>query len=405
MRFIISLILSIIIINVSAQSNKQKAKQLKSDIATVKTALKKGNDLEKSETTIRKYLADSAYHDNHELHMLLVEAVHKQYLSYNEKMYLKQSVDTAKMIQTGVRLFIANETRDSLEMKMLKDNSDTPPNRKKYAEAIMPFRDNILKGSQYYFIKNNWDEAWTTADTYLDCLQQPLFSAVAIDTTRSDYAAFIATMAAINKQNLTRATKYVDMALAYQPRREMLLEKMATLCQAKNDTARFEDYVKTGLREYPQSPYFFTTLIDHLNEKGNYDEALSYADAACREDSTNMTALLARHNALMLTSRYDKALDDGLRLLAANDSLPMPNYNVGLIYYMRGQSEMKRTNIPLRQRMKLVQKQYKAALPYMERYRNIAKDDKEHWQPILYEIYLNLNMGKEFENLTSDKKR
>ena len=43
---------------------------------------------------------------------------------------------------------------------------------------------------------------------------------------------------------------------------------------------------------------------------------------------------------------------------------------------------------------------YKKALPYMEKYRVVAPDDKERWAPSLYNIYLKLNMGRKFEEIS-----
>ncbi len=42
---------------------------------------------------------------------------------------------------------------------------------------------------------------------------------------------------------------------------------------------------------------------------------------------------------------------------------------------------------------------YKKALPYMERYRELAPEQKDKWMAALYNIYLNLNMGTEFEEI------
>ena len=43
---------------------------------------------------------------------------------------------------------------------------------------------------------------------------------------------------------------------------------------------------------------------------------------------------------------------------------------------------------------------YRKALPYMEKYRVLAPDDKERWATSLYNIYLKLNMGRKFEEIS-----
>ena len=37
--------------------------------------------------------------------------------------------------------------------------------------------------------------------------------------------------------------------------------------------------------------------------------------------------------------------------------------------------------------------------PYMEKYRELAPFDSQRWGPALYRVYLNLNKGKQFEEI------
>ena len=43
-----------------------------------------------------------------------------------------------------------------------------------------------------------------------------------------------------------------------------------------------------------------------------------------------------------------------------------------------------------------VRELYRQSLPYMERFRQLAPEQKSKWVPVLYTIYLNLNMGQQF---------
>ena len=42
---------------------------------------------------------------------------------------------------------------------------------------------------------------------------------------------------------------------------------------------------------------------------------------------------------------------------------------------------------------------YNKALPYLEKYRTLAPDRQDNWISPLYTIYLNLNMGKKFDEI------
>ena len=46
---------------------------------------------------------------------------------------------------------------------------------------------------------------------------------------------------------------------------------------------------------------------------------------------------------------------------------------------------------------------YKESLPYLEKYRLLAPEQKAQWVSPLYTIYLNLNMGKEFDEIDKIK--
>ena len=58
--------------------------------------------------------------------------------------------------------------------------------------------------------------------------------------------------------------------------------------------------------------------------------------------------------------------------------------------------EKGKTNAKQRKQMRQF---YRQALPYMERHRALAPEEKEKWATALYKIYLQLNMGKEFEEI------
>ena len=52
-----------------------------------------------------------------------------------------------------------------------------------------------------------------------------------------------------------------------------------------------------------------------------------------------------------------------------------------------------------RAKRKQIQTLYQHALPYLEKFRTLAPAQTALWAMPLYTIYLNLNMGKEFEEM------
>jgi hypothetical protein len=48
---------------------------------------------------------------------------------------------------------------------------------------------------------------------------------------------------------------------------------------------------------------------------------------------------------------------------------------------------------------------YQRARTYMEYYRLLMPKEEEKWAPVLYRIYLNLNLGKQFDEIDRLLKR
>lgn len=401
MRIILLYILLSLTLTASAGNDKLSQKQFKKDMVTVKTNLKKDKELEKSESLLRKYIVDSAFVENKSLHLMLIECLRKQYDVGNEKMYLKEKIDTANIFRINLKQFWAVEAFDSLDAKPNGKGVSEPSYRKKHAEALKPFWGNLLKGGIYFYAHSNWKEAWQCFDTYLGCLSHPVFKDEKLDSAQHHFAAFLAVMSACELSETNLALKYADEATVYVPRKEMTLQRLADLCAEKGDTIHYLEYLNEGNKAFPYSSYFFPNLIDFYTKRKDYSQALKYADTALEKDSLDVTFLLARHNVLMMLQRYDEALEDGIAILVINDSLAIPNYNVACIYYKKAQDAMKQAGVTYKQRLKNAQQYYRLCLPYMERYRKLMPQDTRLWYPVLYDTYLNLNMGKEFDSLPS----
>ena len=79
--------------------------------------------------------------------------------------------------------------------------------------------------------------------------------------------------------------------------------------------------------------------------------------------------------------------------ISINDSLPEPYFNVGTAYINIAD------RLDTKKERKLVKQAYQKAMPFMERYRELMPGEKQKWGPALYRIYLNLNMGRQFDEI------
>ena len=376
-----------------AAPTRKQLTLLKNDIVSVRKSIKTGKNLEKSEETVRHYLADTLYRQERvRLQHLLCNVLKKAYEVGNEKMYLHQPTDTVCLINTGKRMFLAYEELDSLD----------PSVRKRNATYLMPYRTNIFMGGIYLLHHKAWQEAWQSFDIYLDCSRQPLFSGQNIDADdeTSHRVAFLSLVTAHRLDSLPLALKYSDKSVLSR-QSEKAYEILAEMSLLHRDTLSAYRFLSEGFMAHKSSRYLFSNLLEYLRSKDRYDEALSICDRELATDSLNADFLLGKHIILYDKQRYDESVLWGKKVISVSDSIPTPYYNIGSIYYHRAQNALKgKQNKPYRQRLREAQKWFRRMLPYMEHYRNLSPGDVSRWKPALYDAYLNLNMGKEFREIT-----
>lgn len=372
----------------------------KKEIAQAQTYIKSGKSLDKAETEMRKLLADSANRQNMKIWTVLSDAVRMQYEQGNEQLYLKQSYDTAKLFLTCKRMFQTFEAMDSVDAAPDGKGNVRIRYRKRNAEYLKPLRRNLYNGGVYFISKQNFGDAYDMLDCYLDCAVQPLFShyKYGTDSSYALSASYLATYCGVRLGDTARALKHSSKALQYKPGREKTLQYLANIYQEKKDAAAYFETLKTGFGEYPTSEYFFTRLVDYYNSANMADSSLLVVDRALRADSTNLLFLYGKSNIMLNTGKYKECITLCDQIIARNDSVADAYYNAGVAYINLAFDAEKSGG---KKGRALMAKYYKSALPYMERYRQLAPEQKDKWAAALYNIYLNLNMGKEFEKITN----
>ena len=162
----IGVCLSFFCVTVSAQ---------KKEIATAMDQVKKGQNLSQAQASMEKLLKDSANQDNKKIWAILYEAVRKQYEQGNEKLYLKQSYDTANLFNLARQLFVVAQGMDSVEMIPDRKGKVKLEYRKAHAEYLDVIRPNLYSGGLWFVRKQKYDQAYMLLDQYLHCASIPLF--------------------------------------------------------------------------------------------------------------------------------------------------------------------------------------------------------------------------------------
>ena len=372
----------------------------KKELSQARSYIKSGKDFDKAEKLMTDLLEkDSANRTNEKVYLTWFQAVTKQYEAANEKLYLKQQYDTAAFFHLTRRLYRIAETLDTLDA--IPDEKGRVKIRyiKDHAELLNQLRPNLYFGGTYFLRKEDYQTAYDMMATYLDADGKPLFTGYDYHQTdnRMTDAAYWAVYAGYKMQDTERTLRYFDLAVRDTSKASYVLLYACEAYRWQQDEGHYLAMLKRGFEAYPDSPYFFPRLVDYYNAREHPDSALYYAEQALRSNPDEQLFLLAKSVALLNLERYDECIQVSERLIANNDSLAEPYFTIATAK-LNQVLELDRRNQPRVYRQQ-IRKLYMEARPYMEAYRKLAPDEKRKWAPALYRIYLNLNMGKQFEEI------
>lgn len=383
------------IICICLQINAQKK-----EISLAKDNIKKGINLELAESSMANLLKDSANRNNEKIWLTLYEAQKKQYEQGNEKLYLKQDYDTAKLFLSVKKMFQTLEGLDSVDAQTDKKGRVKLVYRKKHAAMLDVHRRNLYNGGAYFVNKQNFKEAYNFFDMYLNCSIQPLFTGYKYDETDKNMpsAAYWAVYCGYKLQDTKATLHYAYWALKDTVHYQYMLQYLAETYKMEKDTMRYVSILEEGFKKYPRFPFFFPRLIEYYTKNEQYDAALSLCDMALQVNDSSNLFKFTKSSVLLSLKRYKECIDLCDSVITKDSTILGAYLNAGLSYFNQAVEADKALKQTDKQKKEIIQL-YKKALPYLEKYRKMVPDEKSLWGLPLYTIYLNLNMGKEFDEI------
>lgn len=383
------------IICICLQINAQKK-----EISLAKDNIKKGTNLEQAESCMANLLKDSANRNNEKIWLTLYEAQKKQYEQGNEKLYLKQDYDTAKLFLSVKKMFQTLEGLDSVDAQTDSKGRVKLVYRKKHAAMLDVHRRNLYNGGAYFVNKQNFKEAYNFFDMYLNCSIQPLFTGYKYDETDKNMpsAAYWAVYCGYKLQDPKATLHYAYWALKDTAHYQYMLQYLAETYKMEKDTMRYVSVLEEGFKKYPRFPFFFPRLIEYYTKNEQYDAALSLCDKALQVNDSSNLFKFTKSSVFLSLKRYKECIDLCDSVIAKDSTILGAYLNAGLSYFNQAVEADKALRQTAKQKKEIIQL-YKKALPYLENYRKMVPDEKSLWGLPLYTIYLNLNMGKEFDEI------
>lgn len=377
-----------------------QARAQKKEMAQAKTSIKSGKNLAEAEKLMTTLLQDTANRTNTKIWLLLFETVKKQYEQANEKFYLHQSADTTALFKAARRMFEVAEQFDSIDAAPRADGQVEPKYRRKHADYLSPYRPNLLNGGLYFLGKQDFPTAYEFLDTYIGCASAPLFSdfRYAENDRQLSRAAQLTVYCGLKQQRPDLALRHAELARRDTEHQEALLQYLAEVYKLQGDTAAYVSTLREGFTLAPRSLYFFPHLFDHYFHRSDLTAAEALCDSALQVAPTDVVFRFAKSSVLLSQTRYAECIALSDSLIAQNDSLADAYLNAGLSYYYQGTAIENNTRTARAQRQQMLG-YYRQALPYLQRYRTLQPETIDQWGLPLYTIYLNLNMGKEFDEV------
>lgn len=372
----------------------------KKEIQTAKDQVKAGKNLDQAAASMKKLLADSANRTNRKIWTIYFDAVRKQYEQGNEKLYLKQKYDTAQLF---------NYTRQLFEVAFQYDSVETAPDRKGrrdfefrkgHSEYLAHIRSNLYNGGIWFLNKKKYPDAYKFFDCYIECASQPMFKQrnYGEKDKHLPTAAYYAVYSGYKMKDPKATLHHSYEALKDTVHYNYMLQYLAETYMLEKDTARYVASLKEGFKRVPTFPYFFPRLVEYYVVRNQLDSAMTVVNEALIVVPDSDVYLAAKSNLLLEQGKLQECIEVSKKVIEVNQKLGDPYYNAGICYFNLAVEQDKNSHNS-RKVKEQVEENYKKALPYLVKYREMEPKEQGKWAFPLYTIYLNLNMGKEFDEI------
>lgn len=372
----------------------------KKQLSQAKDYIKSGKNLDRAESLVRAVLADSAEKDNLKAWQMLVETLRKQYEQGNELMYLKQKYDTLSFFVTTRKLFVAAESADSVDAEPDRNGRIKPKYRERNSQYLKTIMPNIFYGGLFFINKKEYRTAYQYFNHYLSLPKLPLFKSLKLpaDNDMMISAAYWTMYCGFKLDSAKIIIEHSELAERDTSQLAFVWQYEAEAYSLNRDMPKYLSKLRDGFNRYPKFPFFFPRLIEYYDDNNQLDSALALTEKAIAIDSASHFYRYAKSSVLLNMGRYDECIKVCKELIAEDDNLADAYYNAGLAYFNMA-VELDKDRKAARQKRQKMLMYYREALPFLEKYRSLAPDRKDNWLSPLYTIYLNLNMGKKFEEI------
>ena len=370
---------------------------------SIKTALK-AKKYSDAISQIDKLRKDSDYTNDAQLYLLAIEANRGLNDAQNMKLYLKQNYDTTAFFTTTYQIVKNAVKIDSIENKNKEKAAANNKLTRIVSETIHQYMPNIHAAGRYFYKKKKYKEALPYLRFCLELPHTAIGQRAKLPTHKDTLNAVLYLCSAYNIGDYAETKRYAALALLETTARPTIIEDLALTAKAERDTATYRRWLTEGWTSYPNTPLFFTHLVDFYNENKQYDNTIRTAERQLLADSLHTAAYMAKCVAYYEMQAYDSCIINADHILLSDSTNADATYYKGASYVGKVKQIVmpeKITSPQYKQALNKRQKLYSQAEPELERFRTLSPDAIQLWGPLLYQTYYALNRGKKFAEIES----
>ncbi len=366
------------------------------ELKTIKRYLKDSKASE-AMSLIQKLENDTAKKKTLALYAYGREAQLALHQTENEKNYLNQKYDTIAFFNTTRGIIDYILKYDSLECKEGKTEA-----REENQKLLYKYYPNLNAGGRWFFKNGQFEDARKFFKRYIDIPSNSIWGIRTQDEKAINNAAYLYLKSSFFLKDYQSVFTYKEQALADSALGQDVLETLVLSAMELRDTLAFKNNLEIGVRNYPKVVFFFTHLADYYNQRKEFDKSLALADTLLLKNPENKVLMIGKSISLMNLKEFEKSIELSKKILSQDSTATEIYFNVGACYCNLAKGVNIPTNINsslYRTSKEKVKTYYREALQYLEQYKEMKPQEAGKWAPLLYRVYLNLNMGEQFEEM------
>ena len=168
---------------------------------------------------------------------------------------------------------------------------------------------------------------------------------------------------------------------------------------AKQDTLGALPLLEEGIRLFPETSFYFGSMISIYQAQGRYQEAVTLIDQALKVTPDNPNLLVLRGNIYFLAQDWAHAVEVYRQILRQSPDNYDALFNLGQVYYNQAVSILAN---PLTSRLeeKKAKEYFRQSLPHLEAAYKMAPDQV---RDLLGNVYYRLGLEQKYAALYTDK--